>query len=98
MNNKNKGEGVVSRYRKDILENWEKWVDKKGWFVEALRDKYIDYWDFNWFAIGGQAKPLICIRKEDLEKWKKLGYYSVRTYQDLALIEKQSEYAQREHI
>lgn len=36
--------------RETIIRNFRKWIDEEAWFVQALRAKFIGYWNFNCFA------------------------------------------------
>lgn len=62
-------------------------IPENPWFIQALRTKEINYWNFN-ICIFTNRKPVFAIRLEDLNSWQKNGYQEIAQKDNFSLIEK----------
>ncbi|MEM5872221.1 MAG: hypothetical protein QW051_05100 [Candidatus Aenigmatarchaeota archaeon] len=62
----------MTNEQREIFETFEKQVDQREWYVESLKNKLIDYWNFNGFLYWKKGDPLVlAIRTRDLKFFKK---------------------------
>ncbi|HID99414.1 MAG TPA: hypothetical protein EYP59_03900 [Thiotrichaceae bacterium] len=92
---------AIKKWWQVIIDNFNNDVDSEVWFVKALKQGIIDYWNFNAFLWSKPGDPMIlAIREKDFEIWQKImgeGWEIVNSRSGIALIIKKIDIS-HQHI